>query len=234
MSAINNDHQIFKDQTSKVLGFFIDKPKNAFKTMRYTLEWLSIARVASSSLKASRIMSKLISSLKIDAFVVVELACDLNTFRETLIDWRKSKANFNKFALSFVDAVAKTAECGKWLVNLDLELFFLTPLVGSICGVTQGASMVISSSKKTYDLNLGESSESSPKTNPKMKLWETAKQLSLFAIGAFIALASITAIASSPFFPSAMLFSCTTLLVSSFAVHLLKHEVESAVGISKA
>lgn len=207
------------DNLDRTCHFFSEMPKNCIKTLRYTIEWAvvffrnlnhSIARAASALKHGTSI------------FVWPECFSYLNTFRLKTICWRTGSCdeNNNKISLTNVlvalgDAINKVCEVGKWL--WETKILSISMTVASKLMLVNGLSMMFGFSNRIY--NTYSELKSCPHDERQLKMWKLAKYIALFALGTFIAIASVTSFLS----PLLMLICSSLSLVSTYAVYILEN-----------
>lgn len=216
--------EIFVDNFDRACHFFKERPKYCIKTMRYTLEW---AAAFFNNLSNFTQVTRGISALKhgTSIFIWPEFFDYLNIFRLKSIRWitgqgdeKKPKTRFSEVIFSCGDATSKVCELGKWL--LETKIIFLSTAISSRLMLVNGLSMMLGFSNKIYTTMKGIEETKSLDVRAKLQ-WQVAKFTSLFALGFFITLASLSSFVN-PFF---MLTCSTVSLVASFAVYILDNPI---------
>ena len=213
-----------RDNMDRTCHFFSDMPKNCIKTIRYIVEW---SIIFFPKLLVFSQITRATSALKHGTaiFIIPECITELNTFRFKTIDWITGRTDtsgkrisFTNFIVSFGDATNKVCETGKWL--WETKILSISMTVASKLMLVNGLSMMFGFSNRIYNtINDLQSCNYQDRT---LKMWKLAKYTALFALGTFIAIASVTSFIN----PVLMITYSTISLISSFATYIIEHPLE--------
>lgn len=208
MSVAANVHKDFFDHATSY--FTQAKPREFFKTLHHLFFWKGcFAGKETSAVKAA-----LCACPKVfDAFNALDLMDNLNNLRNHILG-----KDVKDLSVLMADTVGSACDAACWFSCVGIVSIGAAALDYLMIG--SGAAMMYSFAKHSVQSIKDLRNQKLNNDEKKIKLLETAKNISLFAIGALLVVCGLLAV---PLMINLLAFLGAVTVISNFAVYMIQN-----------